>query len=154
MLKVSKLFPSLLSYCRPAKEFPASFWSTVHTCSEYTNWDCLMIAGGWAGGSLFSHSCPLTCEFLEVRPRFNRKWNLNQQEAGTKQLWGGRLATARKNVTHSVFRAYVCLLTQWNGVYIFSNDFILCSFNADNLKKAVDVSKNDSYLQGKENGKY
>lgn len=43
---------------------------------------------------------------------------------------------------------------QWNGVYIFSNDFILCSFNADNWEKAVDLSKNDSYLEGKENGKY
>lgn len=38
-------------------------------------------------------------------------------------------------------------------VYMFSSCFILCSFSVDNLEKAADVSKNDSYLQGKENGK-
>ena len=39
-------------------------------------------------------------------------------------------------------------------VCLFPTHFISCSFDADNSGKAADISKNDSYLQGKENGKY
>lgn len=139
--------------CDPAKQFPDRFWSSVHIGSGQTNGDCPDGRRLRAGGSCFFPACPLTCEFLEVLTKTEQKAGSGSwQAAGGKQLRAGPLAIVAKMLTHLGFTHASGL--GGGGVYIFFQGFIFCSLTADNLATAADISKNDSYLQGEENGKY
>lgn len=103
----------------------------------------LLISGSCSAGSLFFPGLPGS---LDQDLTISRIRESEEQRA--TELW------AVAGTTHPFCFQDLCASDSWKGVSVPSHYVVLCPLNADNLEKAVDTSTNDSYLQGKENGKY